>query len=298
MEKVFKTHKEQLNRLAEKGLVFQDEEYALNLLKRHNYYYLINGFSNPFLETKERYKDGVYLKEIESLFIFNERISTIILKYILKIEYAFKSQIAYGFSKDTSHNHTQYLRRENFRDLRNRNNTTSSSKIIEVDKFVSNVINILYKEISTQFKKDERFNHYISEHTYIPLWVVIQKISLGKTNILFENLKKETRELVTKNLNENNIFSEPSEKKIISYITILTDFRNLAAHNERLYNFIKRKKQKANFKKLIDIFEKLLNKEDNDNFIRELNQEFTTLKENINDDSFIYIQTEMGLIEN
>ncbi|MFT6361223.1 MAG: abortive infection bacteriophage resistance protein [Candidatus Paceibacteria bacterium] len=127
------------------------------------------------------------------------------------------------------------------------------------------------------------------------MWVLIQKLSLGTTNKILKNLIKNDRELIIKNLNEQSDIDEPSERKIIFNIALLTDFRNLAAHNERVYNFTKRKMGNSNFSTLVQIFEKMLSREQFDEFLLKFKNEFSTLKENLNRESLNIIRAEMGL---
>lgn len=95
-KKKFKTYSEQVNTLKKRGLVIQDISYAEKMLASENYYNIINGYKEPFLD--KRYKREKYKKALgsyrilRSLYIMN-KIKKIILKnnnYIILIRLPFK----------------------------------------------------------------------------------------------------------------------------------------------------------------------------------------------------------------
>ncbi len=69
MDKNFKTIKEQIAILQERGLII-DNENAEKIFKDNNYYYLINGYKDLFVikdNNNETYKENVKLSEIYAL---------------------------------------------------------------------------------------------------------------------------------------------------------------------------------------------------------------------------------------
>ncbi|MFT6829346.1 MAG: abortive infection bacteriophage resistance protein [Candidatus Paceibacteria bacterium] len=150
--KVFKTHTEQMELLKDRGLLFKNEDEAIEILKKHNYYYLINGFDGPFKKENDKYKDGIYFEEILSLYNFNQKISLLVLEYILKIEYLIKSEISYTFSEKYGHKNENYLLRENFQDIRYQigKDQPSERNILKIDTYVIDLLEELEKTINTQ----------------------------------------------------------------------------------------------------------------------------------------------------
>ena len=49
-EKTFKTFEEQIKGLKRKNLKFKDEKFALNILKKINYYSFINGYKEIYFK--------------------------------------------------------------------------------------------------------------------------------------------------------------------------------------------------------------------------------------------------------
>lgn len=101
MSKVFKTIEEQIEILKERNLII-NEEKAKEIFRDNNYYYVINGYKDLFLDKnseEEKYVEGATLEEIFTLYKFDSEIRSAFLKYILKIERRIDTYIAYEFSR-------------------------------------------------------------------------------------------------------------------------------------------------------------------------------------------------------
>ena len=101
MEKEFKTIEEQIQILKERGLII-NEEKAIEILTENNYYYLINGYKDLFVEKRneeEKYKENISLEEIYALYNFDSKLRINLLRYLLIIERRLDTYIAYEFSK-------------------------------------------------------------------------------------------------------------------------------------------------------------------------------------------------------
>lgn len=53
--KEFKTYEEQTELLKTRGLKFENEEFDLNKLQEDNYYSIINGYKDLFLDKEDKY---------------------------------------------------------------------------------------------------------------------------------------------------------------------------------------------------------------------------------------------------
>lgn len=72
--------------IKKKELLFENENQARVILKKENYYNVINGYKDLFIEEQkddEKFKKGVTFEEIYSLYEFDREIRIIFLKYIL-----------------------------------------------------------------------------------------------------------------------------------------------------------------------------------------------------------------------
>lgn len=218
MEKTFKTIDEQIQLLKSRNIEIADYNKTYELLEKNNYYYLINGYKNLFLNKKSKdvYLENTRFEEIYALFQFDKNIKIHFLKSILLIENELKTYIAYEFSK--TYGHKNYLLSKNF------NNSNSKNPLIK--KFI-NDINL---EIEYQYKNSNKMIvHYLDNYQYIPLWVLIRILSLGKISKFYSLMKQKEQNSISR-----KFYMRISEFKI--YLQNLTLIRNICAHDEKLYD--------------------------------------------------------------
>ena len=83
MEKEFKTIDEQIEILKNRNLDIEDIEKARLLLNDNNYYYLINGYKELFINKNyknDKFIKGSKLEEIYNLYEFDRKIRIIFLE--------------------------------------------------------------------------------------------------------------------------------------------------------------------------------------------------------------------------
>ena len=219
MEKVFKTIYEQIEILKSRNIVIDNYNKAYKILSKNNYYYLINGYKDLFLDVtskEEKYINNTRLEEIYALYKYDKNIKNIFLKYILQIENEVDTYVAYEFSK--SYGHKNYLISKNF------NNSNSKKSLIE--KFIKDV-NL---EIQYQYKNsNEMIIHYLDNYNYVPLWVLVRILSFGKVSRFYSLMKSK----------EQNAISKKYNLRIKQFSVILHNLtlaRNICAHDEKLYD--------------------------------------------------------------
>ncbi len=218
-QKVFKTHNSQMRILRSRGLIVRSR--AKRVLEIENYYNVINGYKDLFLRNDtetETYIEGADFNEILALYEFDRELRFIFLKRLLKIENHIKSVVSYKFSE--KYGHDNYLKIDNFIPHERHNKKLKS---------VMEVISIFQREISNQSGKHNAVTHYITEHGYVPLWVLVNVLTFGVISKFYGILKLEDRHAIAKvfGLQENRLFS---------YLKLMSIFRNICAHDERLYN--------------------------------------------------------------
>lgn len=224
MPKDFKKYHEQINILKTRGLKFNDEIRALEILKRENYYNVINGYKDLFLLNSginEQYKEGTTFEEIYSLYVFDRELRNIFIKKILIFENSFKSIIAYEFSALYGHN--DYLQRKNFK------NNTMKEKIKAI-----RLIGEIHSDINKQLDNKGIVSHYLDTHDCIPLWVLIKIFTLGRVNKFYSCMRDKEKDIVARELAYNYRLNSVD---IEAYTRLITVFRNLCAHEERMYNY-------------------------------------------------------------
>ncbi|WFQ94575.1 Abi family protein [Mycoplasma feriruminatoris] len=231
--KEFKTFEEQIEILKSRGLVINNEEKAIEILKQENYYNIVNGYKDLFLknEKEDKFIENTNFNELYSLFLFDRELRSIILKYILIFERDLKTTISYNFSKKYNKGNRidSYLYPENYRD-----------NYIEVLNFISTINKI----IVSKNEKTQYIKHYIEQYGHVPLWVVVNIMSFGNMSFMFENLKDTDKNKITlfyvnrykDQNNKRNINIRVKNDSFLSLLKILNIVRNVCAHEERMYN--------------------------------------------------------------
>ena len=222
-EKVFRDTRIQIGILKSRGVIIKNKRLAKQLIRNVNYYNLINGYKEPFLQQNtahEKYIPGTTLEEIYALYEFDRKLRIITLEYILEIEKQVKSLISYCFSK--VHGHKNYLKLENF-------DTQGIKKYGQVCDLLSN----LYKKITLNIVKDLSVSHYVSGKNYLPLWVLVNTLSLGDISKFYSNMLQQERDDVSRRLKWG-----VREHQLASCLFFLSTIRNRCAHDERLYSYL------------------------------------------------------------
>ena len=105
-EKIFRDTRTQIGILKSRGVIIINKRTAKQLIRNTNYYNLINGYKEPFLQLNtvhEKYLPGTKLEEIYALYEFDRQLRIVTLEYILEIEKQVKSLISYCFSEVHGH---------------------------------------------------------------------------------------------------------------------------------------------------------------------------------------------------
>lgn len=218
--KPFITYSDQINILTQKKqLNISDLSYAEGKLHDIGYYSLIDGYKDIFYNPMTRtYVKGTDFADIVALYEFDENLRSLVFKYICHIEQKIRSLISYSFCEAFSENQSAYLNSANY----NVSNKNSGD--------ISKLISILTYEAN---QNTEHSYVVYQRNTYgnVPLWVIMKTLTLGQTSKMYSFMLPSIKSKVS--VHYGNI----SEKELIQYLKVLTVFRNICAHNERLFSF-------------------------------------------------------------
>ncbi len=218
MDKDFLTYEQQLQLLRSKGLTIVDEEETNTALIRIGYFQLIGGYKTLFKNpTTRQYRDGVLFSDILALYRFDENLRHIFLRYLLNVEKALKTQIAHVFCESHGESQTQYLSAQNY------NNTSVNSRGI------AKMIGMLDK-LANHSTDYPYINHHQLQHRNVPLWVLINATTFGTTSKMYFYLPQSLQSKICKRYPLNT-------RQMAQMLSVMTKFRNVCAHGERLYSF-------------------------------------------------------------
>lgn len=221
MTKIFKSYNEQIAFLREeKNLIITDDEYARHILAKTSYFSLISGYKESFKNpTTRKYIDGTRFEDIYDLYCFDNELRSIFLKYMLIAEHSVKSSLAYHFTEIYGENQNEYLSLSHY--------SVTKSNQRNIQKLVS----ILSYHL-THKSEYNYITHYKKHHQNVPLWILIQVITLGQFSHMYDYLNAAVPIKVCQD------FHNISRKDMHSFLSILTKHRNACAHGDRFFNYI------------------------------------------------------------
>lgn len=220
MAQLFLDYEGQINKLTnEKTLIINDEEYAIDVLKRISYFSLIGGYKNIFINpTMNKYYRGVCFENIVSLYQFDEELRSLFMKYILKIERKLHSVISYHFTQVYGENQKEYLNKNNYE-------YTSKNKD-EIDKLIKKLAYLANKNPHYEY-----INYHRNKYGNVPLWVLVNALPFGSVSKIYQYSNPSMKAKICKD------FDNLNERQLEQILSVVTKFRNVCAHGERLFSY-------------------------------------------------------------
>lgn len=216
--KIFRTLDEQIDILKKRGLVVNDVAKARDILYRENYFFL-SGYRHLFTVygDKDRYKDGTTFEELYATFIFDRRIRNIFFKNILIVENNIKSIMSYQLSRKYGFKEKDYLSPKNF--------SSDGMK----SRQVYDVLSKVKRQIRINGNKHSATYHYMNNYGFIPLWILVKVLSFGIMTEFYDILNYDDKEEISK------VYNLDTETLKV-FLTLLSNFRNVCAHEDILYD--------------------------------------------------------------
>lgn len=238
--KVFATHEEQLEILKERGMTVKDQASAKRILSRENYYALIDGYKEPFLEHDEalnpygleQYQKGTEFGHIYALYRFDRELRMLMLNELLKFEKNIKSKIAYRFSE-------KFKEKDSF--LETENYSPDSQHHHERDRIISTLYNLIKSHKKRDRVRYPAIREFFDKHRSVPLWVLVNFLSLGQITNFYTVIDQDLRTRIAQDFadeysEEYNSISLNAEE-LDAILQVAFPYRNKSAHEEVLYRF-------------------------------------------------------------
>lgn len=220
MAKQFLSFQAQIQYLqTDKNLVISDPAYAETVLKEIGYFGLIGGYKGPFKNpTTKKYKDGTQFEAIVNLYRFDENLRELFLKYILKIERHIRSLMSYYFTEKHGEQQSAYLSAANY--------NPSRHYTADINRLIA-----MLQKLATTNSDYPYINHQRVHHGNVPLWALFNAVSFGSLSKFYSFTTSDLQSKVAKN------FDKVNQKQLEQYLSVITKFRNVCAHGERLFSY-------------------------------------------------------------
>lgn len=204
------TFEEQLHKIKERGCIISNEEFALSVLKRINYYRLTAYFL-PFRNKNGTYKPGTDFYTVYMLHEFDRELRAAIMPVIEDIELMLRTQLAYYFAH--KYGPLGYLDENNF------------NKLHKHDRFMERIDKNIFDNRNQLFVIHHKNNY----EGNFPLWVIMELFTTGELSYFYSDMLTQDRKKLADEL------FHAVEKHVKSWLLCLTYLRNYCAHYSRLY---------------------------------------------------------------
>lgn len=218
---------EQLNLLISRGLLIEDYQSALEIIKRIGYYHL-SAYMRLFqLDSEHRFAQNTEFMDIINLYKFDTELRHITFNAIEKIEIAYRAAISNIMCKIYGSNWFE----------------NQNAFLNETQQEV--VIQIIKDEIKKKNKKENEYaetfisKYYekYSEPQLPPFWMTAETFSLGSLNRVLFSLKFQYKKQIAEYLGFKADAKFIANSKWLQAICVI---RNICAHHSRLFNRILR----------------------------------------------------------
>ena len=240
--KDFRTIDEQIEGLEKRGLQFKNKKKAVDILKKYNYFDVINGFESILLKRNVGVKEyeNIYFEDFKDLYFFDLTLKKDTLFKIFDIESRLRTSIAYNFTskycssaKDTmNYTDPKYYKKPTDVHLKN--------IFLRFDLFRQTQVDVHGKVKRKSFIDELKLEReYVGQYKNPPFWVVIKTLPLGSLYYTFIFLDDTVKEKVLKDFGLELVDANLFEQALF----VLKEVRNQCAHLELITRFrLKRSK--------------------------------------------------------
>lgn len=242
MVKGFKTHGELVALMESRGITTDSK--TIGIIKRESYYAIINGYKSPFLDreamqhtAEDVYREGTTFSQIYELFLFDRDMRSLIFPYLTRVESILKNAVVYSFcERNTSP--TAYLDRENYTTAKDMlfPKTFAGSKRDEHRKNLATLMKILNGKLAINKRTRPFVKHYLEAYGMVPLWVLQNDLTFGNMEHFYQLQKRGVQNDACKIVGEVSGNSQRiTPHDLLRVFGVLVEFRNMCAHDERIY---------------------------------------------------------------
>lgn len=218
-----KEFSEQLELLKSRNLEISNEEKATEILCRVNYYKLSGYYFQLKQKDSENFVDGTTFEQIYNIYLFNKRLSSLVMDLMETIETSLKTVVANYIG--LQYGPLAHLNKNNFR-----NDYYYDGFIKTLNHMQENILRRMKRSHNKQ--NDKIFiKHNIDKYGNLPIWVAVEIISFSTISKLYSNLLSHDQKQISK-----LYYNKVGPQNLENWFFISTNIRNRCAHHSRLYN--------------------------------------------------------------
>jgi abortive infection bacteriophage resistance protein len=221
---------QQIAKLEERGLFFENKSLAKNYLGNISYYRL-RAYTYPFQNNDDPeldhqfIRDDISFQDVIDLYLFDRRLRTLIFNELEKVEVAMRTKLSQIYSEYTNDSH--WYEDPNWYDPA----TLIPYGINSYSDF-DNVSQDIYNDVSRS--GEDFIKHFYNKYDspdMPPSWMTMEVISFGTLSWLYKLLKNnDFKKDVAK------AFGIPNVDIFANWLHAFSGLRNCCAHHSRIWN--------------------------------------------------------------
>jgi len=177
-----------------------------------------------FKASDSTYLPGVTIDDLFALYQFDNALRNIFFNSIQIIEKEIKSLLSYSFTNIYGEEQWNYLSPANFNALPGTKDEYTRKTAIR--KLISTLHSATLPPSGHDY-----IDHQWEQHRNVPLWVAVKALTLGNISKMYSLCHPAVQSGVARE------FPGVSPNTLTGMLDVLTQLRNVCAHNERVYNF-------------------------------------------------------------
>ncbi|MDE9365685.1 Abi family protein [Luteipulveratus sp. YIM 133132] len=214
-----------LSRWEERGLVVQDSERCMRYL-RHIGYYRLSPYVRSFEASRDVLREGTTFDEILNLYIFDRRLTLLVMDAIERFEVATRAAIGDHMCRLGGPH--WYEAASHFR-----HPNRHARLLNDVDNLVDNQLARVPERPADSSFFVSALEHYVTQYgdpKRPPSWLVLEELSLGALRSVYDNLSRRSdKTAIARTIG----LTEPM---LTSWLRSYQRVRNICAHHGRLWN--------------------------------------------------------------
>lgn len=307
-DKFFLTYNQQMKRLRNEKHILCSGSPHKRVLVRSGYFNLVNGYKSPFVSGQDSngthfYISGTSINQLHCVKCFDDKLRSFLLKYIVQIEEETRTLAGYKFDECNSNGSIPWYD----------TNAYNPSKSLQ-EKM--GVISKAYSELSKSQLDYVKF--YMNNHKQIPTWIMFKVVNFSTFIDIIRVSKMDVSHSLCNLYGLEDQNGRENVKLLIGSLHWMRKIRNSCAHNERIYCLSRHNDSRKHTGRILEKYFRLLGrgytkdldqkifdliiyfkyflpKSEYKQFVNELKDMLSELKNKIHPHAFDYIRGHMGI---
>jgi len=219
----------QIEKLKSQGLIISNEEFAKNQLELYGYSNLIKSYREPYVITSDQgkmFRSDIAFEQLCSLYALDKNLRIAVMAAMLDLEEHIKEAAANVIAKSFGTHQDEFLQYRNYQNKRK----------YKYRFTLAGILDTLRKTLDTD---KEPIHHYKSKYGIVPPWILFKSVYFSTIVNFIDQLKATEQNMMIDRLytHGGKMAEEKQVKLMMDTLFISLEYRNIAAHGGRIYNY-------------------------------------------------------------